>query len=329
MVSVVSTFAGRGGSSLGYKMAKCKVLLAIDFEANAVKTYKLNFPNTIVWKSDIREITGKQILNEIKLKKGELDIFDGSPPCTPFSISGKREKGWGKKYKHGTESKSQTTDDLFFEYIRLLKELMPKSFIAENVRGLIQGTSKGYFNKILVEFKKSGYDVKVFDINAKDFDVPQSRPRIIFIGVRKDLKAKFPILKTHKEITFAQAVKNLKIPKNDLVESIKAVNRPCINKYLRYVSPGQNFQRYHPNDSQFNFMRIRNDRPCNTIRARSHHQIFHPTENRSLTVAEAKRCSTFPDDYKFLSFSDAWTGIGNSVPPKLSMHIANYVKRII
>ena len=117
---------------------------------------------------------------------------------------------------------------------------MPKSFIAENVRGLIQGTSKGYFNKILGEFKKAGYDVRVFDINSKDFDVPQSRPRIIFIGIRNDLKVKFPKLKTHKEITFAQAVKNLNIPTNDLAASIKAVEWPCIKKYLRYVKPGQN-----------------------------------------------------------------------------------------
>lgn len=112
--TVVSTFSGRGGSSIGYTLAKCKILLAIDFEPNAVKTYKLNFPKTNVWKADIREITGNAILKEIGLKKGELDIFDGSPPCTPFSVAGKREKGWNKVYKHGSESKAQRADDLFF-----------------------------------------------------------------------------------------------------------------------------------------------------------------------------------------------------------------------
>lgn len=327
--TVVTTFSGRGGSSIGYSLAKCKVLLAIDFEPNAVKTYSLNFPNTPVWKANIREITGKKILDSIGLKKGELDIFDGSPPCTSFSVAGKREKGWGKVYKHGSESKAQRTDDLFFEYIRLVKEIQPKSFIAENVRGMIIGKSKGYFNLILRAMRKIGYDVQVFDANAMDFQVPQSRPRLIFIGIRKDLKAEFPKLKKFKPITFAEAVKNLKIPKNDLDAAIKGAQRDSVKKYLRYVRPGENFSRCHPRDNQFTYVRAANDRPCPTITAGSYLQMFHPTENRALTVAEAKRLSTFPDDYKFLSLNDGWLGIGNSVPPKLIMHMANYVKSIL
>lgn len=327
--TVVTTFSGRGGSSLGYNLAKCKILLALDFEPNAVKTYQLNFPNTPVWKANIREITGEKILKEIKLKKGDLDILDGSPPCTSFSIAGKQEKGWNKIYKHGSESIAQRSDDLFFEFIRLIKELQPKSFIAENVKGMISGVSKGYFNLILKEMKKLNYEVIVFNLNAKDFEVPQSRPRIVFIGIRKDLFKKFPPLKTFKPISFQEATKNLKIPKDDLMASIKAIERNSIKKYLKYVKQGENFQKYHPKDNQFTYVKVRNDSPCPTITAGGYLQLFHPTENRALTVAEAKRLTTFPDDYKFLSLADGWLGIGNSVPPKLIMHIANYVKKLI
>ena len=329
MVSVVTTFSGRGGSSLGYNLAKCKILLSIDFEPNAVKTYKLNFPKTPIWKKDIREITGKQILDEIKLKKGELDIFDGSPPCTPFSLAGIKDKGWGKKYQHSSETKIQRTDDLFYEYIRLIREIKPRAFLAENVRGLIMGNAKGYFNNILKAMKSAGYKVIVFDLNAKNFEVPQSRPRVVFIGIRKDIKIKFPSLMTFPEITFEQVTKNLTIPKDDLDAAIKATQRGSIKPYLKYVQPGENFQRHHPKDNQFTYVRVRNDRPCSTITAAGYGKMFHPTEHRALTIAEAKRCSTFPDDFKFLSLSDAWIGIGNSVPPNLIMHLANYIKNLL
>ncbi|MCV0398528.1 MAG: DNA cytosine methyltransferase [Nitrosarchaeum sp.] len=327
--TVVTTFAGRGGSSIGYNLAKCNVLLAIDFEPNAVNTYKLNFPKTTVWKANIRQVTGLAILKEIGMKRGELDIFDGSPPCTPFSAAGKREKSWNKVYKHGSETQAQRTDDLFFEYLRLVREIQPKSFIAENVKGMIIGKSKGYYNLVLRHMKKLGYNVRVFNINAKDFEVPQSRPRIVFIGVRKDIKTKFPELHTFKEITFGEAVKNLQIPSDDLQASINAAKRPSIEKYLRYVKPGESFSRYHPKGNQFTYVRVSNDRPCPTITAGGYMQMFHPIYNRALTVAEAKRCSTFPDDYKFLSLSDGWLGVGNSVPPKLIMHMANYVQQIL
>jgi len=176
-MKVVSTFSGCGGSSLGYKRAGYEVQLAIDFEENAVRTYADNFPETLVWQKNIRDITGKMILDELGIKKGELDLFDGSPPCTPFSSAGKRTKGWNTSYKHSSESTSQRADDLFFEYTRLIGELNPKAFVGENVRGLILGKARGYFNLILREMKSLGYEVKVFDVMAKDFEVPLTRLR--------------------------------------------------------------------------------------------------------------------------------------------------------
>lgn len=326
MVNVVSTFSGCGGSSLGYILAGCKILLALDFEENAVKTYKLNFPNTLVWKSNIRDITGEKILNEIKLKVGELDIFDGSPPCNSFSMAGKREDGWNKSYKHSSESHIQRTDDLFFEYLRLIGEIQPKIFVAENVRGLISGVAKGYFNMILKTMKLLGYNVKVFDINAKDFDVPQSRPRIIFIGVRNDIFKEWKLLKTHKEISFNTACIGLKIPDSEL-QFAKRIENHTSMQYIKLLKQGETASKYHPKGSYFNISRINEDKPVRTILAKC--SLIHPRENREITLSECKRLSSFPDDFKFLSIHDGILRIGNSVPPNLMYHIANYVKNIL
>ncbi len=329
LINVVSTFAGCGGSSLGYERANCKILLAIDFEKNAVKTYKMNFPDTVVWQKNIRDVLGKDILKKIGLKKGELDIFDGSPPCTPFSMAGKRENGWNKSYQHSSESSSQRTDDLFFEYIRLINELRPKSFIGENVRGLIQGKAKGYFNIIFRKMREIGYIVKAFDINAKNFDVPQSRPRIIFIGIRNDLAPTiWPKLILKKPISFYFATKNLKIPESELTQSRKVMNWPSVNKYLPKMKQGESMSKYHPTGSFFSYVRLNMNRPSNTITTKPH-SLFHPIENRGLTPSEIKRLASFPDDFQFLSFQDAWMRIGNSVPPNLMMNMANYLKSIL
>lgn len=330
LTSIVSTFAGCGGSSLGYRRAGCKVLLAIDFEENAVKTYKMNNPRTKAWKANVRSLTGKQILDEVGLKVGELDIFDGSPPCTSFSSAGKREKGWGKEYKHSSEGQVQRTDDLFFEFIRLTKEMKPKAFVAENVRGLIQGKAKGYFNLILKAMRDIGYSIKVFDVNAKNFDCAQSRPRIFFIGIRNDLAPdEWPRLETHKPISFYSATKGLIIPENDLIASKKVMQRSSIVKYLGRMRQGESMSKYHPKGNQFGYVRCDYNKPCQTITAGGYLQMFHPIDDRALTVAEAKRLTSFPDNYKFLSLQDGWVRIGNSVPPNLMMNIAKYVKRII
>ena len=132
MVTVISLFAGCGGSSLGYKMAGYKELLAIEWDNNAVETFKLNFSEVPIWKRDIREVKGKEILDFLNIKKGELDLLDGSPPCQGFSTAGKRIV-------------TDDRNDLILENIRLIEELEPKVFVIENVSGMIKGKMKGLF----------------------------------------------------------------------------------------------------------------------------------------------------------------------------------------
>lgn len=185
-LTVATTFAGAGGSSFGYRLAGYRVVWANEFVPMAQQSYRANMrKETVLDGRDIKEIAPKEILDATGLKVGELDIFDGSPPCQAFSTAGKRERGWGteREYEHGAKQKNE---DLFFEYIRIRDGLQPRAFIAENVSGLIKGSAKGYFIEILRELKR-GYRVEARLLDAQWLGVPQARQRIIFVGVRDDL----------------------------------------------------------------------------------------------------------------------------------------------
>ncbi len=195
--TVVSTFSGCGGSSLGYKLAGGKVLLAVEWEDNAAATYRLNFPDTQLYHGDIAKLSVDEVLNRTGLKPRELDILDGSPPCQGFSTAGKRDFG-------------DDRNQLFREYCRLLKGLQPRCFIMENVSGMVKGKMKLIFKDILTELKSCGYKVKARLLNAMYFNVPQSRERMIFVGVRNDIDAEpsHPLPKC-LPITFRKAVGRL------------------------------------------------------------------------------------------------------------------------
>ena len=183
--TAISTFSGCGGSCLGYRMAGFKVAWASEFIPAAAEVYRANHPETILDTRDIRKVKPAEILAAIGLKAGELDLMDGSPPCASFSTAGKREKHWGKAKRYSDTV--QRTDDLFFEFVRLLEGLRPRVFIAENVSGLVKGVAKGYFLEILAKLKAAGYRVGVKVLDAQWLGVPQARQRTIFIGVREDL----------------------------------------------------------------------------------------------------------------------------------------------
>jgi len=326
MVNVISTFAGCGGSCLGYKKAGFNILLATDWEANAVKTYQMNFPDISVLQKDIRNVTGKELLEKTGLAVGQLDILDGSPPCTPFSLAGLRDKSWNRSFRHVGDHKKQISTDLFFEYIRLINEIKPKIFIAENVKGLIIGKAKGYFNRILKMMRELDYRVFAFLLNAKYYEVPQSRERIFFIGFRKDLK-NIPTaihIPTHKEITFRQAVRGLKNSPEEL--KIAGLHIDAVkSKMLHMMKEGQQSSQIDPTGYGWNSIRLSYDKPAPTITGQAH-LLYHPLEHRKLTTAELKRLCSFPDDFKFLNTLEARTRLGNSVPPNLIFHIAEALK---
>lgn len=183
---VVSIFAGCGGSSTGYRMDGYRVLAACEFVPAAQDSYAANMaPTTLLYRQDMRTLTGEQIMRDTGLAKGDLDVLDGSPPCEPFSTSGKLNERWGRVVDYSGET--QRTDDLFLEYARLVDQLRPRVFVAENVTGLVRGVSKGYFKLILRTLRGLGYRVEARVLDASYLGVPQARQRVIFVGVRGDL----------------------------------------------------------------------------------------------------------------------------------------------
>ena len=176
-MKAVSTFSGCGGSSLGLRQAGFDVVWANEFIPEAAATYAANSPSTILSRKDIRETTGQEILDAIGLERGELDLFEGSPPCASFSASGKREALWGlqKKYSDTT----QRVDDLFDEWVRVAEELQPKAMLAENVVGLKNGKATGVLKAIGNAISEMGYRVSAKVMNSSSFGVPQRRPRLL------------------------------------------------------------------------------------------------------------------------------------------------------
>jgi DNA (cytosine-5)-methyltransferase 1 len=184
---VVSMFAGAGGSCLGYRMAGYQVLWANEFAPSAQRIYRANAaPETFLDCRDIREVQATDICAVTHCARGEIDVLDGSPPCQAFSMAGKRAEGWHQEqtYAHGAHQKNVT---LFTEYIRLVRDLQPKVFVAENVSGLVKGVAKGYFKAILTALKACGYVVEARMLDAQWLGVPQRRQRLFFIGLRQDL----------------------------------------------------------------------------------------------------------------------------------------------
>jgi len=308
--TVISTFAGCGGSSLGYKWAGFRELLAIDFDDNAVETFKLNFSEVPCWKRDIREVTGAEILTACKIKSGDLDVLDGSPPCQGFSTAGKRKV-------------LDPRNDLFREYVRLIKELQPKVFVMENVSGMVKGTMKGRFIEIMQDLKSTDYNVKAKLMNAKWYEVPQSRERMIFIGV-KDGEPNFP--KPGRSVISVK-------------EALSGVeNKTFLRPNEKYISdmqalkPGNNLSKIKKG-SFYSYVKAPKNKPSMTItKSVSFGKIsmWHYEESRNITIEEAKRLCSFPDDFKMIgNYSTQWARIGNAVMPRFMYHIAKNIKENI
>jgi len=348
--TAASTFSGCGGSSTGYRMAGFKLLWASEFIDAARDSYKANAaPHTIVDGRDIREVQPEDILKATGLKLGELDLFDGSPPCASFSTAGKREAGWGKVKKYS--DKEQRTDDLFFEYSRLIRGLQPKTFVAENVSGLIKGTAKGYFLEILKELKSCGYRVSCKVLDAQWLGVPQARQRTIFVGVREDLGIdpvhpkplpyRYSVRDALPWIVKAEHDTSGQFSVGDITDR-PACTVTTSQHLFATAEPETDITRYAIGAELEPEMIIGNDAfkpkwgkissgPCPTILASGAHggsgEIRTATEKRKFTIAELKRICGFPDDFILKgTYAQQWERCGRAVPPVMMSHIAATVR---
>ena len=189
LFTVVSTFAGGGGSSTGYKLAGGNVLAMNEFQQIACDTYSANYPATKIICKDIRELKVAEIFDAANLGPRDLDIFDGSPPCPPFSMSGSKRKGWNKTKK--VYGKVQTNiEDLTFDLINLAKDVQSKVIVCENVKGLTMNYARDHMKKMIVGFESIGYTVVHRVCNASFHGVPQKRERVFIVCVRNDVVEK-------------------------------------------------------------------------------------------------------------------------------------------
>ena len=187
LFNYITFFAGGGGSSCGYKLAGGDCLFMSELQQVAVDDYLANFPETPHHScADIRDVTGKQIMEMTGLKVGELDILDGSPPCPPFSMSGTKQKGWGQeKTAYGTKQKN--IEDLTWEQIRIAKEMQPKVIICENVKGLTMEYAREHLQRMVNDFEECGYTTVYKVLKGQFHGVPQKRERVFIVSVRNDV----------------------------------------------------------------------------------------------------------------------------------------------
>jgi len=354
LFKVVSTFAGGGGSSTGYRLAGGKILAINEFVEEAQNTYRENYPNTLIIPGDIKKLTGQDFMEKTGLKPGELDVLDGSPPCSAFSMAGSVSHGkgnthadaFGKTKQYSDIKGVENVEDLFFEFLRVAKEIKPKVIIGENVEGLTMGEAKEYFHKIQNTFEEIGYLVVADVLDASYFGVPQSRKRTFFIGVREDVAEKVGVNfmtmyqlypdKNSERTNLGQAINDVVNEDQDelnyLIEKIgpdKAVGKTLMKmpKDPDKVLTGMD---YHDKGHHFNLKRSSLRKPCPTITAMGNLAgiagTCHPLEDRKFTIKELKRIMTLPEDFTLTGeHKKRSERIGRMVPPLMMKALAESV----
>jgi len=280
-LKVFSCFSCGGGSTMGYKMSGFNVIGCNEIDPEMMTIYKSNHKPKY---SFLESIETFKLREDLPKELYNLDILDGSPPCSSFSMAGEREKKWGIKKKFREGQASQVLDDLFFHYIDLAKKLRPKVVIAENVKGMLAGNAKGYVKQIINLFKVIGYDVQLFLLNGATMGLPQKRERVFFVANRMG----FPKLKlgfNEKPIPF----KNIFDGKSTK-------------------------KKFH--EKRYGDVLMKASEPSQTIV--SANRYFYP-KGYEIGVENIKLIGSFPLDYKFKSEKSAKYQIGMSVPP-LMMH---------
>ena len=351
--NVISTFAGGGGSSTGYRLAGGKILAVNEFVEEAQNTYKENYPDTPILPDDIKELSGRDFLDLTGLSEGELDIFDGSPPCSAFSVAGKlshskegkHSDGWGQTKKYSDGKMVENIEDLFFEFLRVANEIKPKVIVAENVKGLTVGEAKQYYNKITNEFEKIGYDVTSKVLDSRYFGVSQTRTRVIFIAVREDVASDVGLNFMTIGHVFPEDNPNV-IPLKDALigleydpEEVKYLIEKFSNTAY-YKNTVANMpldpdkvltgMDYHPKGHHFNIKRVSQYAPAPTLTAMGSAETTagacHWSEPRKLTLGELKRIMSLPDDFKLTGkWGQKAERIGRMVPPLMMKAIASSV----
>lgn len=338
----IDLFAGAGGLSLGALRAGVDVKYAVEVDPHACLTYRKNHPDTILIEKDI-SLVSADYFKDIQSKKDDLVIF-GGPPCQGFSTSNQRNR-----------SAENIKNWLFLEYMRLVEELDPKYVVFENVKGIFETEQKVFFNLIIENFKKLGFNVNYFILNAANYGVPQNRNRLFIIGAKtKTMMTKPP--QSRGLVSVGDAIRDLPIVDNgnricELPYATRANskyaeimrnnnNELCSNNLVSrnsteiierysYIPQGGNWENI-PKELMKNYKdvsrchtaiyrRLTELEPSVTIGNYRKSMLIHPWKNRGLSVREAARLQSFPDEFHFYgSIGFQQQQVGNAVPPFLA-----------
>ncbi|MBQ9771010.1 MAG: DNA cytosine methyltransferase [Lentisphaeria bacterium] len=329
-MNILSLFSGCGGLDLGFERAGFDIPVANEFDPAIYETFKVNHPKTHLLEGDVRQITKENILPFVN---GEIDGIIGGPPCQSWSEAG--------SLKGIEDARGQ----LFFDYIRLLQELRPKFFLAENVSGMLADRHSVAVQNILDLFNQSGYDVSLTLVNAKDYGVAEERKRVFYIGFRKDLGIRFRFPKG------STAEDEKKITLRDIIWDLQSTAVPAGPK--NHHNPAAiNNNEYFTGAFSPIFMsrnRVKSwDEQAFTVQASGRQCQLHPKAPkmvkfdkndcrfvegaehlyRRMTIREVARVQGFPDDFQFIykDTNNAYKMIGNAVPVNLAYEVAIAIK---
>jgi len=322
--TVFSCFACGGGSTMGYKLAGFDVLGCNEIDPKMIEAYKANHNPKYAYLEPIQTF---KLRKDLPKELYNLDILDGSPPCSSFSMAGNREKDWGKEKKFREGQAEQVLDNLFFDFIDLAKELQPKVVVAENVAGLMMGAAKEYVKKIYKAFQEAGYELKIepYLLDASKMGVPQRRKRVFFIALRKDLSSQFM-----ESVDMFQTAPKLELNFNEteiLFREIQERNADRISlpkSYLKHWNNTDHTGRAKAESGNtFGFFyKALPNLVCSTIVSGSTYSIESYPE--SLVDSEFSKIGSYPLDYNHLN-NEAKYLIGMSVPPVMTAQIATEI----
>lgn len=323
---VLTTFSCGGGSTMGYKLEGFDVIGANDIDPVMAAHYQRNHKPKHYFLCPINELAPK-----LPAEFHGIDLLDGSPPCSSFSLAGSREKAWGKE-KHFREGQAkQVLDDLFFDFLNLVEAIKPKIVIAENVKGMLVGNAQGYVRAVLARFKELGYSAQLFLINGADCELPQRRERVFFTAIRKEFGAPpLQLAPASPWRTVYEAFATVENTQEALdVARSGAGNIECIGDFWTQTMPGKSFahasMKNGGNNSYFNWIKVNPNRPSSTVTG-NWHTLLHWQERRRLTLDEVRVLSSFPDDYWTETDTIGGYMMGMSVPPYMAATVARAVR---
>ncbi len=323
---VMTTFSCGGGSSLGYKLAGCDVIAANDIDAKMETSYRLNLHPKHYFRCPVSDLLTQELPPELY----KLDILDGSPPCSTFSMSGNRESDWGKSRHFREGQTEQVLSELFFDFLNVAEHLRPRAIVAENVRGLLLGNAKGYVRLIVERFREIGYAVQVFLVDSADCGVPQHRERVFFCARREDVKgSRLQLKPVSKHVSVIEACSDLQVLTDAEVSETRP--SPLAVRLWPYGRQGESFATTHKRlgEKEIDFSRVRvaGHLPSCTLTSECMKDLYHWSECRKLTLRELTRLGSFPDDYVFTRRNPGGYIIGMSVPPRLMQFVATEITR--